>query len=625
MAHAGSAGEKLGKYTLRGTLGRGAMGTVYDGWDPAIDRRVAIKTVRLADAEDEETAEALARFKREAQAAGRLSHPNIVGVYDYGETDDLAYIVMEFVEGRSLKSLLDQEKRLPPAEAGTIMQQVLAGLGYSHARGVVHRDIKPANIMLTSEGQVKIADFGIARIESSSMTSVGTVMGTPAYMPPEQFMGEPVDARSDIYAAGVMLFHLLTGVRPYEGSMTSIMQKVLSADPPPLASAAASLPAVFDGVIAGAMAKAPAQRYPNAGAFAQALRTALDVADQEPDADATLVAPSSRARSGSDATASMRRAALLAETTSTAPTAARAAAAEPSAKKRGPPVALFGGIAAAVLLAGGGAWFALQPGGAPKPALVVVPAKPVTPPPAEQAIQPPPQLPKPTAEQSLAKVQSAVSTMTCTDLSASLDGNGGIKVAGLAGSGQPEQDARAAAGQVAGIPVSWSATAVSTVYCGAVDLLRVARAPGDGPPAQIMPVTINGSPDIVNLTDKAPLIPRIALPDFPAWVLVEYLDNQAGISHMYPLRSAAAPRRASSVLLMTAKEIGAKDPNLVGPPFGTDMILAVASAKPLMPQPRPKNETPGEYINALKAAILDARSNGIGTAVGVILVHTAKR
>jgi serine/threonine-protein kinase len=194
----GTGLKKLGKYEIRGTLGRGAMGTVYDGWDPAIDRRVAIKTVRLADADDEETVEGLARFKREAQAAGRLSHPNIVGVYDYGETDDIAYIVMEFVEGRSLKSLLDQEKRLPPREAAEILGQVLAGLGYSHARGVVHRDIKPANIMLTGEGQVKIADFGIARIESSSMTSVGTVMGTPAYMPPEQFLGEAVDARSDL-------------------------------------------------------------------------------------------------------------------------------------------------------------------------------------------------------------------------------------------------------------------------------------------------------------------------------------------------------------------------------------------------------------------------------------------
>ena len=153
-----SAPEKLGKYELRGTLGRGAMGIVYDGWDPLIDRRVAIKTVRLVDADDEETAEALARFKREAQAAGRLTHPNIVAVYDYGEVNEIAFIVMEFASGKSLKTLLDEQKRLPPREAVRIMEQVLAGLAYSHARGVVHRDIKPGNIIIVEGGQVKIAD-----------------------------------------------------------------------------------------------------------------------------------------------------------------------------------------------------------------------------------------------------------------------------------------------------------------------------------------------------------------------------------------------------------------------------------------------------------------------------------
>ena len=173
--------DKIGKYELRGTLGRGAMGTVLDGWDPAIERRVAIKTVRLADAAaDEEAAEALERFKREAQAAGRLSHANIVGVFDTGETDELAYIVMEFIEGRSLKQVLDTEKSLPPDEAAEIMIQVLAGLEYSHRRGVVHRDIKPANIMLTTDGGVKIADFGIARLSSSTATAVGSILGTPS-------------------------------------------------------------------------------------------------------------------------------------------------------------------------------------------------------------------------------------------------------------------------------------------------------------------------------------------------------------------------------------------------------------------------------------------------------------
>ncbi len=175
---------------------------------PIIARRVAIKTVKLPDPDDAEAQEELARFKREAQAAGRLSHPNIVGVFDYGETPEIAYIVMEFVDGTTLKHVLDKNERFELAEIVRIMDSLMAGLQFSHDRGVVHRDIKPANIMLTKAGEVKIADFGIARIESSSMTQAGTMLGTPSYMSPEQFMGQTVDARTDLYSSGVMLYQL---------------------------------------------------------------------------------------------------------------------------------------------------------------------------------------------------------------------------------------------------------------------------------------------------------------------------------------------------------------------------------------------------------------------------------
>ena len=196
--------EALGKYEIRRQLGTGAMGTVYEGWDPFIERLVAIKTVQLPKPADEEMAEAVARFRREAQAAGRLVHPNIVGVFDYGETDELAYIVMELVDGPTLKSLLDSNRKFPLTAIVRIMRDLLEGLQFSHERGVVHRDIKPANIMLTKKGQAKIADFGIARIENSIMTQAGTMLGTPAYMSPEQFMGLVVDARTDINSAGVL-------------------------------------------------------------------------------------------------------------------------------------------------------------------------------------------------------------------------------------------------------------------------------------------------------------------------------------------------------------------------------------------------------------------------------------
>lgn len=247
--------EMLGKYELRHVLGKGAMGTVYEGYDPIIDRRVAIKTVKLPDAEDVEAQEELARFKREAQAAGRLSHPNIVGVFDYGETPDIAYIVMEFVDGTTLKHVLDKGERFGVAEIVRLMDGLMAGLQYSHGRGVVHRDIKPANIMLTQAGEVKIADFGIARIESSSMTQAGTMLGTPSYMSPEQFMGQTVDARTDLYSSGVMLYQLLTGEKPFEGGLTAIMHKVLHTEPPPPSALSVSVTPALDAVVKKAMAK----------------------------------------------------------------------------------------------------------------------------------------------------------------------------------------------------------------------------------------------------------------------------------------------------------------------------------------------------------------------------------
>ncbi len=376
------AGGKLGKYEIRGTLGRGAMGVVYDGWDPIIARRVAIKTVKIPDASDAEAVEELARFRREAQAAGRLTHPNIVGVYDYGEDGNVAYIVMEFVDGPTLKSLLEKQERLALPEILRVMEDVLTGLGFSHARGIVHRDIKPANVMLTREGQAKIADFGIARIESSSMTQAGTVMGTPAYMSPEQFMGQTVDLRTDIYSAGVLLYQLLTGERPFEGGMTAIMHKALNTEPPKPSQISVTSPAAMDAVVARAMAKRPEQRFPNAEAFAVAMRqaaTAPPTAGLDDAADATMVSAPPRAAAPRPAPARPDA-------------AARPSPATP--KQGGAPVApIAAGVVLAAALGGAGYWwFALRPAEAPTPPAVIATAPPAPPGP---AVLPPPATPDP--------------------------------------------------------------------------------------------------------------------------------------------------------------------------------------------------------------------------------------
>src|SRR5262252_3934301 len=266
--------KSLGKYEIRREIGRGAMGVVYEGYDPAIKRIVALKTIRADQLVGEQSETMVARFRREAQAAGRLNHPNIVSIYDLGEDNGVWFIAMEFVQGRELKACFEANERFKTVDIVRIMSQILSALDYSHRQGVVHRDVKPANIFLLPDGTVKVADFGIAHIESSNLTQVGTVMGTPSYMSPEQIMGLPVDGRSDLFSAGVILYQFLTGERPFAGATTVTMHKVLEEDPLPPSRFNVQVPGAMDTVVKKALAKRPDDRYQNAEEFADALRGA---------------------------------------------------------------------------------------------------------------------------------------------------------------------------------------------------------------------------------------------------------------------------------------------------------------------------------------------------------------
>lgn len=262
----------IGRYQVVATLGQGAMGTVYKAVDPLIERTVAIKTINL-NLSKEERAEFEERFYREAKSAGRLNHSNIVTIYDVGETDDIAYIAMEYLDGESLREMLDSGVVLPVDMIGKIAARIADALNYAHENHVVHRDIKPANIMITPGRDVKIMDFGIAQIPTGSRTQLGTVLGSPKYMAPEQVGGQATDGRTDIFALGVVLYEMLTGTIPFNGdNLSAIMYKVLNEDPVPPSKVNPRVPPFFDRIVTRALAKLPQDRYQTAGEFARDLR-----------------------------------------------------------------------------------------------------------------------------------------------------------------------------------------------------------------------------------------------------------------------------------------------------------------------------------------------------------------
>jgi len=275
---AGAEKPMLGRYQIEKELGKGAMGMVYLGRDPKIDRVVAIKTLALSqEFDEEELQDVKERFFREAQTAGRLNHPNIVQIYDAGEEHDLAYIAMEFLSGHNLAQYTKPGNLLPLPKVISIVARVAEALDYAHARNVVHRDIKPANIMYDPESdQVKVTDFGIARITDSSRTKTGMVLGTPSYMSPEQLAGKKIDGRSDLFSLGVTLYQLCSGHLPFGGeTLAQLMFKIANEPHQDIRGMTPDLPECLAAVIDKALLKNPDRRYQSGGEFARDLRACL--------------------------------------------------------------------------------------------------------------------------------------------------------------------------------------------------------------------------------------------------------------------------------------------------------------------------------------------------------------
>jgi eukaryotic-like serine/threonine-protein kinase len=274
--------KKLGRYDIVRVLGKGAMGVVYEARDPNLNRKVAIKTVRVDSLAKEEAAEYELRFRTEAHSAARLQHPNIVSVYDSDRDGSTPFLVMEFVKGEDLKHYLDSGQRYSLEQSVRMMRDLLAALDYAHQRKIVHRDIKPANLLIEADGRVKLTDFGVARIQDSgeATRTQGGMVGTLKYMSPEQVEGKTVDALSDLFSAGIVLYQLLTDRRPFDGdSYFSIVNQITNQHPPAPSSVNRLLPTAVDAVVSRALAKDKTQRFANAQDFSLALQAAARRAD----------------------------------------------------------------------------------------------------------------------------------------------------------------------------------------------------------------------------------------------------------------------------------------------------------------------------------------------------------
>ncbi len=292
--------KKLGRYDLQRVLGKGAMGMVYEGRDPNLERRVAIKTIKVENLSAEEAAEYEVRFRTEARSAARLQHPNIVSVYDSDRDGDIAFLVMEFIQGDDLKHHLDKGDVYSLEQTLAIMGDLLSALDYAHRQNIVHRDIKPANLLIEPSGRIKLTDFGVARIQDSGdvTRTQGSMVGTLKYMSPEQVQGQPIDSRADLFAAGIVLYQLLTSKRPFDGrSDFDIIQQIVGKPHVDPSTINTQLPTAIDAVMARALAKTRDQRYATAQEFNAALQAAARDAS-----DPTVVPPAGKRMGGSGST-----------------------------------------------------------------------------------------------------------------------------------------------------------------------------------------------------------------------------------------------------------------------------------------------------------------------------------
>ena len=572
--------EKLGRYRIEAVLGKGAMGVVYKAYDPDLRQSVAIKTIRKEILDQDHAIDSilLERFKNEVIAGRRLmKHRNIVGTYEFGQEQEICFIVMEYVEGKPLKDYLDKGHRFTLKEVMNFMRQLLDALQFAHEQGIVHRDIKPANIMLTPHGQIQITDFGIAKIDSASMTKTGTVMGTPSYMSPEQCLGQHVDARTDIFSAGVVLYQLLTGENPFVGSSAmTTMHKVLNITPINPSQFNVHISKIFDRIMQKALAKRPDARFQSAREFAQALQSVV-IQEQEKSAE----------------TAEDEATVLEVEVPKAPPKPEKKPkpAQEQPAPWRPGKLGILG-IALTIALGVIGA-VVLVPPEPPKQQTALTPKEPEL-------------LTSPTPPLDRAKLDALLSGFTCARLQADFDPDRILIRGHLQPEDLPKLKQRLA--EIPGLPkVIYEITALTWPYCELVEILFPLKQLNQ---EQRLGLEITPYQHPSHYVVEENLVLAYTIPSYNSYIYIDYYQLDGGVIHLFPNGmglNKPVTAKTRHILGDTAKD---QKQWQIHSPFGTEMIVIIASSTPLFDQPRPELEQAKDYLSALRKAIAAKTGQG---------------
>ncbi|VAW84007.1 Serine/threonine protein kinase [hydrothermal vent metagenome] len=591
--------QTIGKYNIERVLGRGSMGVVYLGYDPFMERKVAIKTLR-PDLLQDDSARFAKRFHSEAKAYGRLLHPNIVTCYSYDETNDLTYIVLEYVEGVTLKQFFSQNDDIELSQSFAIIREILAALKYAHSKGVIHRDIKPANLMFAENGQIKVTDFGIARIDTQNLTQTGSLIGSPGFMSPEQFTGKAVDHRTDLFSVAVILYQLLTGKKPFRGSdLGEILHSVLSEEPQAPSLLNPLLSTELDRVVLKALNKKPDDRYQSAEEFIDVLNSVTrSLFNEAPinDTGETIVEHNEKINIEPKNKSSLVKASSIAlvmavsvvavyifNSTDNKPLPDNNAGLSSDNK------ALLAKQSARVFPEGALGGDLLREENTNQVEGVVFNA----------ALN--------------ATIKSLANAYTCATVNVLVTSANSVKLSGYLATEGEISSLRSEVGLLPGVAAVFSALETRPrPFCEIVELLT---------PYAVNGFSVFDQNEPLRFREGEHLMLNVMSPDHDSYLYVDYFLLDGTVAHLMPNESDTDNR----FLSRTAVDIGGGDEKnmkwAVGPPFGKEMLTLIASDVPLFSTKRPEIESAEVYLKALSSGLNNVSPTAISVDYTAILTQ----